>query len=143
MSDILIGPSKPAIPHGVRLRSCSRYPWPRIVQRLPLLHRLHHLDHRPLLRTPGRPDVPGLGKGCSRYKPLLPKLLRAVDRWSDEWAGGFHSYMDIVLRSCAGLIKPCSLPVSASCFWCHGVYGNRIGKGQRKRLADILAFCMA
>lgn len=73
------GPCQPPVSDSLSLRCRGRYTRPRVLRRLPLLHRLHPADGRPLLRHPRRPGLPVRREACLRHESLFPRAAGAMD----------------------------------------------------------------
>lgn len=91
------GPGRPSIPDRLPVRCRSRHPRPRVLQRFPLLHRLHPPDGPPLLRHPRRPGLPDRRQAGLRHEPLLSWIAGAVDEWILWRTGRVHPDVDAVL----------------------------------------------
>lgn len=73
------GPRQPPVSDSLPLWCRGRHTRPRVLCRLPLLHRLHPADRPPLLRNPRRPGLPVRGEASLRHQPLFPRAARAMD----------------------------------------------------------------
>lgn len=73
------GPRQPPVSDSLPLRCRGRHTRPRVVRRVPLLHRLHPADGSPLLRHPRRPGLPLRREACLRHESLLPRAAGAMD----------------------------------------------------------------
>lgn len=71
----VLGPVESAKSDGLHFRHRGRHPGSRVLQRLPLLLRLHHHHHGSLLRVARGPRLAQVRSGPGRHKPLLPHAV--------------------------------------------------------------------
>lgn len=92
------------IPHCVSLRRRSRHPGSRVLQRLPLLHRVLAAYDAPLLRAPRRSGIITVREAHVRHEQVFQRAVRVLDRRADRGACRLHTYVDIVLRISSSLM---------------------------------------
>lgn len=91
------GSLQPTIPHSLPLWRRSGHPWPRVLRRLPLLHRLHPPNGRSRLLCPRCSRIPRYRQASARYESVLSRSVGIVDEWIDGRVCWVYLDVDVIL----------------------------------------------